>query len=170
MTIKINMALLARPKNSVIKINEKTSRQFLEESSKRVIDPNFLRKCQDYSRILNNNINYKGEQTMKQIKYYKYKALSENHTTQNRIYEVIIYESIIIYFDDYSEVKITDLSNFELSTFDEYEKQKIEELIKGAKVKYKENYYENRSDIIRNYHVNNGDVDYHLKTHVSYME
>ena len=61
---------------------------------------------------------------MKQIKYYKYKNLSENHTTQNRIYEVIIYESIIIYFDDYSEVKITDLSNFELSTFDEYEKQK----------------------------------------------
>ena len=107
---------------------------------------------------------------MKQIKYYKYKNLSENHTTQNRIYEAIIYESIIIYFDDYSEVRITDLYNFELSTFNEYEKQKIEELIKGAKIKYKENYYENRSDIIRNYHVNNGDVDYHLKTHVSYME
>jgi len=55
----INMALLARPNNSVIKINGNTSKQFLEESKKNVVNPNFLKRCQDYSRMLNNNIEKK---------------------------------------------------------------------------------------------------------------
>jgi len=50
-----NMAVLAKPSNSMIKINPSRSKQFLEDSKKNVITPDFLRKCQQSARLLNKN-------------------------------------------------------------------------------------------------------------------
>lgn len=101
---------------------------------------------------------------MKQIGFYKYKMLSEFYVAHNRIYEVLTIDNEAIYFDDYGEVRMSSLSDFELSTSEEYEKQKIEELINGIKIKV-----ENRSDIVRDYHIIKNNYDYHLKTHIGGM-
>lgn len=48
-----NMALLARPSESMIKIDSSKSKQFLEDSRKNTITPEFLRKCQQSAKLLN---------------------------------------------------------------------------------------------------------------------
>jgi len=48
-----NMALLARPSESMIKINSSKSKQFLDDSRKNTITPEFLRKCQQSAKLLN---------------------------------------------------------------------------------------------------------------------
>lgn len=48
-----NMALLARPSESMIKIDSSKSTKFLEDSRKNTITPEFLRKCQQSAKLLN---------------------------------------------------------------------------------------------------------------------
>ena len=50
-----DMALLARPSDSIIKIDQDKSKQFLKDRKKNAIKPEFLEQCQRYNKIMNKN-------------------------------------------------------------------------------------------------------------------
>lgn len=52
-----DMALLARPGDSIIKIDSKKTNQFLEDRKNNAIKPAFLKQCQQYNTIMKNSKN-----------------------------------------------------------------------------------------------------------------
>lgn len=48
----INMALLARPSEGIITIDKNKSKEFLEDSKKNTIPPDFLKKCLQYAKMM----------------------------------------------------------------------------------------------------------------------
>jgi hypothetical protein len=51
-----DMALLAKPSDSIIKIDQSKSKQFIEERKKNTIKPEFLEQCQRYNKIMNRKV------------------------------------------------------------------------------------------------------------------
>jgi len=52
-----NMALLARPSDSIIMVDKDKSQQFLEESKNNIIKPDFLKQCQKFSSMIKRESN-----------------------------------------------------------------------------------------------------------------
>jgi len=51
------MALLARPSGSIIRISPEKTNEFLQDRKKNAIKPEFLKRCQQYNSIMNSSKN-----------------------------------------------------------------------------------------------------------------